>query len=141
MRKTFRVKDGDKWTEIDPADVKQNGILHRSLPEPLIGRIRTVYDALREVICCNEMPMILETFELTFMREVDPNGAVKIWEAIASAYMNAKELFPPDRQTRSTIYQWLILLVMGAVDEDDMRKEEVKIIRRCFVSSFQKAAA
>lgn len=141
MRKTFRVRDGDKWTDVDPSEVKQNPILHRSLPEPLIGRIRIVFDALREVICCNEAPMLFEHFELGFMREVDPEGALKIWEAIASAYMNAVECFPPDHESRSTIYKWLILLVMGSVDDDDMQKEEVQIIRKFFVASFRKLQA
>jgi hypothetical protein len=80
--------------------------------------------------------MSLEAFEIQFMREIDVVSSIKIWESIASGFEKACDYFPEDIDTRKTIYQWIILLVMGAVTEEEMQLNEVKIIRSCFASVY-----
>ncbi len=136
-KSTFTVKDDHgNWIEIDPMTVKSNPIVHRDLSDSLLARIRTVYEAMRDVVSFNGHPMSLEQFELSFMREVQPMIALKMWEAIAAAYTRACRQFPNDIETRRSIYHWLILLVMGGVSDAERQQEEVKIISQCFAAVY-----
>jgi hypothetical protein len=135
--KTFKVKDErGQWMEIDPSTVKTQRVIHHELAPKTLERITVVYDMLREVIVYNGYRMSLEAFERGFMREMDPDAALDVWQAIATAYQKARGMFPPDQYTRNQIYHWLILLVMGAVSDEEKQLEEVKLIQKCFASVY-----
>lgn len=137
-RKTFRVRRGDSIVEVDPNGIVTNPIQHPELTDEMLTRISAIYGKLREVISFQGNRMSLEAFEIMFMREIDVLSAIDIWEKVGMGYEKACDYFPEDVETRKTIYQWIILLVMGAVTEEEMRLNEVKIIQSCFASACTK---
>ena len=140
MKKTIRVKNtSGEWQEIDPSELKETPIIHDELSPEILARIKTVHDMLREVITFNGQPMCLELFEIGFMREHNPETSLSIWDAIAAAFQKASGMFPEDAKPQ--IYHWLMLLVMGAITEEDRKKQEVQIITQCFASVYSSKAA
>lgn len=140
MKKTIRVKNtSGEWQEIDPSELKETRIIHGELSPEILARIKNVHDLLREVICFNGQPMCLELFEIGFMREVDPEVSLDVWDAIAAAFQKASGMFPENAKPQ--IYHWLMLLVMGAVEDADKERREVQIITQCFASVYPTSKA
>lgn len=127
--------------EVDPNDIQEQPIIHESLSDELLIDIRRVFDMLREVVMYRSERMTLEQFEIQFMRSQDPVKELQVFEAIALAYRKACGCFPDNLSTKQTIYHWLILLVMGAVTEEEKEKPEVILISKCFASVYPSLVA
>ena len=82
MRKSKKIKGWDK--EIRP-------LIHEELPADVIDRIKQVYSVIKDVMVQDGNKIILEQFEIMFMREKEPLEHVKYFEKIIRAYELAKK--------------------------------------------------
>ncbi len=68
---------------IDPNDIQTGPIRNDSLPPELLGRIRAVHDVIGKYISNS-----LEQFEISFMRDANPEDEVVIWSSISAAWLD-----------------------------------------------------
>lgn len=73
--------NSDQTKTIDPNDVQQNEIMHDSLTSGQIAKIRMIQATFAEVY-----PVSMEKTLDSFKRDLDPDGEIAIWEAMAGAY-------------------------------------------------------
>lgn len=137
-RKTMRVPDvKGQWVEIDPAEVRPQPIRRNALKKLVLERIALVHEALRDVLAArNDQPMLLEEFEIGFMRSQSPENELMLWEAIALALEKAQSRLPPEQHNRKLLYQRLVLAIFGALTDEELREEQTITILRCFRSSY-----
>jgi hypothetical protein len=127
--RTITIKDvAGKQVIIDPNEVKLGPIIHTSLPDVLLNRIRVVHVAIRDVLLRNEAPLSLEQFEVGFMRAVTPEEEIGVWETLTNAYQLASKRFPVDVATRRAVFQVLLMVSMGAASEEQLKREDFQIV-------------
>ncbi len=76
---------------IDPNDIQSGPIRNDSLPPELLERIRAVHDVIGKYISDS-----LEQFEISFMRDANPNDEVVIWCSITAAWLDYHEKYLDD---------------------------------------------
>lgn len=110
-----------KPIEIDEDRIKSGPVRQPSLPDPLLARVRVVHQRIKPVY-----DVTLEQFELTFMRDGDPEGEVAIWEALASKLEQAAaEMSDVDQKM---ILRTLLAYSMDALTPEERRDTTVKRI-------------
>ena len=67
---------------IDPSEVQSGPIRHESLPPQLLELIKAVYDVIGPYLGTT-----LEQFEISFMRDSDPQSEVAAWCSIVAAWV------------------------------------------------------
>lgn len=67
---------------IAPNDIQAGPIRNDSLPPELLERIRAVHDVIGKYISNS-----LEQFEISFVRDADPEDEVVIWSNISAAWL------------------------------------------------------
>lgn len=112
-------------------DIQPGPIVHESLPEDLLNRIRTVHGKLS--VHLNES---LEQFEVGFMRDVRPEKEVVIWESLADAYeelINANPT-PPTADERTGFFEYMLAYTMGSLSVQKINEDPfVKKCCECYV--------
>ena len=137
-RKCFRVKDvAGQWIEVDPADCRLPPIRNESLNDGLIERIGCIHRALQDVLQEDGRPMSLEHFEVGFMRSDDPAKEVAFWEAVVLAMEKSRDLYAPERYPKADLYSRLILMLFGALTDEESRQDESVNIRKCFAAAMK----
>lgn len=68
---------------IDPNDIQAGPIRNDSLSPELLERIRAVHDVIGKYISNS-----LEQFEISFMRDANPEDEVVIWCSITAAWLD-----------------------------------------------------
>lgn len=127
--RTITIKDvTGKQVIIDPNEVKLGPIVHHSLPDALLSRIRVIHTALKDVLLRNDVPLSLEQFEIGFMRSAAPEEEVGVWETLSQSYQSSSKRFPTDVATRRTVFQVLLMVSMGAADDEQMKREDFQIV-------------
>jgi hypothetical protein len=76
--------------KIDPEDVRPGPIRNESLPPELLEDIRAVHEVLGPYLGTT-----LEQFEVSFMRDMDPEDEVAIWMCITGAWIDYHNKFLP----------------------------------------------
>jgi hypothetical protein len=66
---------------IDPSEVQPGPIRHESLPPQLLELIKAVYEVIGPYLGTT-----LEQFEISFMRDSDPQSEVAVWCSIVAAW-------------------------------------------------------
>jgi hypothetical protein len=123
-----------KREEVDPRELRQVPIRHKSLPPELLGQIRAVFDVLGPYL-----GMTLEQFEIGFMRGVHPESDVALWCGIAKAWLAYHEDFLgnltlPVEEER-TLLGALIGIASGI---EDLEKFSVPVeIRRRLIQCYE----
>ena len=118
--KCFRVKDvAGQWIEVDPADCRLPPIRHESLNDGLIERMGCIHRALHDVLQEDGRRMSLEHFEVGFMRSHDPAKEVALWETVVVAMNKSRDLYAPERYPKADLYRRLILMLFGALTEEE----------------------
>ena len=75
----------------DPSQLRPGQIRHGSLPPELLEQIKAVYDVIGHYI-----GRTLEQFEISFMRDTDPESEVALWCSIVAAWLVYHEKFLED---------------------------------------------
>ena len=75
----------------DPSQLRPGQIRHGSLPPELLEQIKAVYDVIGHYIGTT-----LEQFEISFMRDTDPESEVALWCRIVAAWLVYHEKFLED---------------------------------------------
>ncbi|MGH7213741.1 MAG: hypothetical protein ACREIT_03120 [Tepidisphaeraceae bacterium] len=122
--------------EIAPAQYRPPPIRRTPLKKAMLERIALVHEALRDVLAANNGPMSLEQFELCFMRSQSPAEELKAWEAIVLALDKAQDFLPPDQYDRKALYDRLVLMLCGALTDEERGEQKTKVLLRCFHSSY-----
>jgi hypothetical protein len=78
-----------KPIEVDAESIKSGPIRNRSLPDPLLRRVKAIHARLKGMYNVN-----LEQFEVGFMRESHPEREVAVWERIVSAFERVMATMP-----------------------------------------------
>ena len=73
---------------IDPNDIQAGPIRNESLSPELLERIRAVHDVIGKFISNS-----LEQFEISFMRDANPDDEVVIWCSITAAWLDYHEKY------------------------------------------------
>ena len=71
---------------VDPQELVQGPVRQAFLPEELLARIAAVHEVFADVI-----PLSLQEWIDSFMRDRDPGGQMLTWEVLASIYTSACE--------------------------------------------------
>jgi hypothetical protein len=106
---------------VDTDAVKQGRIQSPSLPEPLLLRIRAVHACIRDVY-----DVILEQFEVGFMRDAHPEGEVAVWERIAAAFQKVAHKAP--ELDRKAVLRILLGYSMDALTDEERADPDVRRI-------------
>ncbi|MAG93949.1 MAG: hypothetical protein CMJ48_09395 [Planctomycetaceae bacterium] len=97
---------------IDPNEIQQGPILHDTLPDELLARIKNVHATFADV---DGTP--LDKWIDDFKRDLDPEGNVSIWEDMQVAYnsyCNDRDL---PLQTRKEVFKIVLMRSMMPDDE------------------------
>jgi hypothetical protein len=73
---------------VDPSQLRPGPIRHVSLPPELLEQIGAVYEVIGPYLNTT-----LERFEISFMRDMHPEGEVALWCRIAKAWLAYHEDF------------------------------------------------
>jgi hypothetical protein len=73
---------------IDPRKLVPGPIRHESLPPKVLETVEAVYDVIGQ-----HLGMTLEQFEISFMRDANPESEVAIWASITAAWLAYHEKF------------------------------------------------
>jgi hypothetical protein len=108
---TSKPESSVQW--IDPNEIQYGPVLHKTLPDELLARIKAVHETFADV---DGTP--LDKWIDDFKRDLDPEGNVKIWEDMQVAY-NA---YCGDRElplaTRKEVYK--IVLMRSMMPDNDV---------------------
>ncbi|MDP6526732.1 MAG: hypothetical protein QGH15_21225 [Kiritimatiellia bacterium] len=123
MGRKIRAIDAEtgKPISVDIDSLKQGRIQNSSLPEPLLLRIRTVHAYIRDVY-----DITLEQFEVGFMRDVDPEVEVAVWERIAAILNKATYKVP--ELDRKAAFRTVLNYSMGALTDEEQGNPDVRWI-------------
>lgn len=75
----------------DPSDIQAGPIRNESLSPELLERIRAVHNVIGKYISNS-----LEQFEISFMRDSNPDDEVVIWCSITAAWLDYHEKYLSD---------------------------------------------
>lgn len=129
--------ENGNWTEVDLSSVKQPPVQHDTLTDEQLSKIAAIHAKIKDVMLGPSGGHVcLESFELLMMREVDVDASIKLWDFISEVFRLSCEHFAKDRHRQ--VYQWIILLITRAITDEDMKKEEVKIIMKYFIEQSKK---
>ena len=76
---------------VDPSQIQSGPIRHKSLSPELLEHIEAVFDVIGPYISKS-----LEQFEISFMRDSDPESEVALWCSITAAWISYHEQFLND---------------------------------------------
>ena len=84
---------------VDPRQLRPGPIRNESLPPELLEQIKAVFDVIGPYL-----GMMLEQFEISFMRDLHPESEVALWCSITAAWLAYHEKYlgdetlPDDRE-------------------------------------------
>lgn len=104
---------------MDTNSINPGPIRHQSLPDTLLRRIRAVHAIVRD-----SFDVTLEQFEITFMRDTDPESEVQVWESIAQGFVLATEQLPD--LNRKSILRTLLAYSMDALTPNELADPDVR---------------
>ena len=110
----YRNSDKHEIKTINPKDLKMGPVRHESLPMGLITRIRLIRSAVFEVY-----PHSMEYWLDGFLRDLNPEDEIHVWERISSAYIesiNALEI--EDKKIRNEVLGKIISISTGVKLEE-----------------------
>jgi hypothetical protein len=101
---------------IDPSEVQPGRIRHESLPPELLERIEAVHKVVGPYLGTT-----LEQFEITFMRDSDPESEVTVWCSIVAAWVAYHEKHLDEQlpdENEKNLLAALIAISTGVEDVD-----------------------
>jgi len=128
-KRTAKLLDENgNWIEIPIEELGLGPIIHEELSEELLERIRKVYSEIKEFL--NEP---LETFEIAFMRDENPENEVDLWECIVDTYGIVKAMTQPQTQEeRVSIFNTIIAMSVNALTVEEEAQAGIAQIRKVF---------
>jgi hypothetical protein len=128
----IRNKNGD-IVEIKSSKLKHQPIIHSVLGNELLERIKKIHNILKDVIgTLYDSQSILEQFEILFMRDVDPEKDVEIWENIVKTYGEAQKYFGNTLEVRKNIFRIIMFHVIGILKPEDKKRDDIQLICKIF---------
>jgi hypothetical protein len=128
----IRNEEGD-IVEKKVSDIKHQPIMHSTLGPELLDRIKNIHIVLKDVMTSLYGSQgILEQFELLFMRDIDPEKDVEIWENMTKAYLESQKYFGTTPEIRKNIFNIIMLHILGLISKEDREREDIKIICSIF---------
>lgn len=123
MKRKIKAIDAStgKPIEVDADKIKSGPIRNRSLPEPLLQRVKAIHSSIRHVY-----DEVLEQFEITFMRDSDPEREVAVWERIVEAFAEVVATMPEVDQKMAL--RTLLGYSMGALSPEEQADPVVRKI-------------
>ena len=73
---------------VDPSELRRGPIRNESLPPELLEHIGAIYEVVGQYLSTT-----LEQFEISFMRDMNPESEVAIWCSITAAWIAYHERF------------------------------------------------
>lgn len=73
---------------VDPSELRPGPICNESLPSELLEHIGAIYEVIGQYLGTT-----LEQFEISFMRDMNPESEVAIWCSITAAWIAYHERF------------------------------------------------
>ena len=106
---------------VDLDTLGQGRIRHPDLSRSLLARLRAVHERLRGVY-----PLSLEQFEVSIMRDADPEGEAAVCERIADAFEKVTAALPG--LDRKFVLRTLLAYSAGIMAERDRESADVRRI-------------
>ena len=104
---------------IDPSEVQPGPIRHESLSPQLLELIKAVYEVIGPYLGTT-----LEQFEITFMRDSDPQSEVAVWCSIVAAWVAYHEKHLDDEllpdENEKNLLAALIAISTGVEDVETL---------------------
>lgn len=94
-----------------PIDMIEPGPVRSELTPEQSKRLKVIWD-----ICGHVNSDTFEQFEVDFMRDIDPESEIQIWERIAAAFYKAMKHFPdtmPMESARKIVASFVLLSACG----------------------------
>ena len=124
----FRAADG-KYVTCPVDKLPTNPILHQVLDNELLPRMKKIYDIIKDVLIEISQIKTLEQFEVSFMRDYDPEEALKNLEIIVESYQYASSCFKNGTiEDRSNIYIAIMRYAMEWFNEEEKERKDIKKI-------------
>lgn len=124
------IMDG-KFIPIE--SIRPGPIRHESLSDSQLSKLKSIYEIVGKYTCTS-----LETFEIDFMRDANPDAEIAIWSRIALAWRKYKKLFDPLKQLSEedcgVLSGVLVAFSVGVDDEcfKDIPTNVLDDLRACF---------
>ena len=118
----------------NPNRFRAGPIRHWSLSPELLQQIRGIYEIIGRYL-----DTTLEQFEISFMRDTDPEAVVVLWCSIAAAWIRYHELYLGKEllcdEEEKTLLRALLAISVGIKDADDLDVpiEVGKRLRSCYI--------
>lgn len=104
---------------VDPKNLRPGPIRHESLPPELLDRVKAVYDVIGPYLGTT-----LEQFEVSLMRDSDPESEVVVWCSITAAWLAYHEEHTDDEalpdEDEKKLIAALIVISTGVEDVDQL---------------------
>jgi len=103
---------------------------HTSLNDDLLLRINIVYNAFRPYL--RKVPITLEQFEFGFMKDINPENGIAMWEDMVITFEIASKVHNDDEVIKEEIYNCLIMYSLDALTPEEEKNEFNLQITRLF---------
>lgn len=102
---------------VDPKDLRPGPIVNKDLPAELLEQIAAIYEVIGPYISTT-----LEQFEISFMRDANPESEVAIWSVITGTWIKYHEKYLddallPDEDEKKLISA--LIAISTGIDEPD----------------------
>lgn len=127
----IRDKDGKIIREEDVDEMAANTkVRHTSLNDELLLRINIIYNKFRPFL--SKAPGTLEQFEFGFMKDINPENGVAMWEDMVITFEIASRMYKEDEGIKENIYNCLIMNSIDALTPEEEKLEFTSQIVQLF---------
>ena len=119
-------------------EIKSSFIVSPDLNKKTLSKIKKIHSKIKDVLK-KETPKLstLEQFELSFMRNINPDLEVNLWEKIIKAYKMAQKIFGEDFEIRCLIFRYLIINIIDGFTKEEKKREDIKAINKIWKEILQ----
>ena len=127
----IRDKKGNIIREEDVDEMAaKTRVRHTSLSDELLLRINIIYNEFRPYL--SKVPIALEQFEFGFMKDINPENGIAMWEDMVITFKIASELYNNDEGIKENIYNCLVIYSIDALTPEEEKNEFNSQITKLF---------
>ena len=126
-----------EYVNID--DIISPQLQNTYLDDHVLDQIKTIHEQLKDVLQ-KECPKIalLEHFETSFMRDIEPDIEINLWSRILQAYYELQNSFGNDFETRCLIFRYIIMYIGGSLTKEEQQREDISKIIEVWEQIFKR---
>jgi len=125
--KKVKIKNEDGQVEyVNIDNIISPYLSNTYLDDHILEQIKTIHEQLKDVLI-EECPKIsmLEHFEISFMRDVEPSVEIDLWSRILQAYYELQNYFGNEFEIRCLIFRYLIMCIAGTFTDKDKKRDDI----------------